>query len=187
MKLIKRNKGIQILLGLGFAILFVSQSSCKKTKETVDELTEFDINYTTSFIVPSTSVVVNTPADFTTPDIPTNTSSSYPNNKTAIGLIDAVKLTKFNVTADSSNFDYLKSLTIFIQGSGLPEVQLATNTLVPTGVTSFDMSLNDVNLKDYVAKSNFKLRVNITTDAAITVNHKMKLNQTMHVVAKILK
>ena len=102
-------------------------------------------------------------------------------------MVDEVKLTKFNVSADSSNFDYLKSLTIFIQGSGLPEVQLATNTLVPTGVASFDMSLNDVNLKDYLAKSNFKLRVNVTIDGAITTNQKMKLNQTMHVVAKILK
>ena len=183
----KLHKGIQILLGLGFIVILLSQSSCKKTKETVDELTEFDISYTTNFTVASTSVVVNTPADFTTPDIPTNTSSSYPNNKTAVSLIDQVKLTKFNVTADSSNFDYLKSLTIFIQGSGMPEVQIATNTLIPTGVTSFDMALSDVNLKDYVAKSNFKLRVNLTIDGAISTNQKMKLNQTMHVVAKILK
>jgi hypothetical protein len=162
-------------------------SSCKKTKETVDEFTQFDLSYTTTFTVPAASVTVNTPADFTTPDVPTNTSASYPNNKTTYSLVDEVKLTKFNVSADSSNFDYLKSLTIFIQGSGLPEVQLATNTLVPTGVASFDMSLNDVNLKDYLAKSNFKLRVNVTIDGAITTNQKMKLNQTMHVVAKILK
>lgn len=169
-----------------FATIFIV-SSCKKTKETVDEFTQFDLNYSTTFTVPASSVTVNTPADFTTPDVPTNTSASYPNNKTTYSLVDEVKLTKFNVSADSSNFDYLKSLTIFIQGSGLPEVQLATNTLVPTGVASFDMSLNDVNLKDYLAKSNFKLRVNVTIDGAITTNQKMKLNQTMHVVAKILK
>lgn len=181
------NNPKQFLFGIGFVVALITFSSCKKTQETVDEFTQFDLSYTTNFTVPSASVVVNTPADFTTPDIPTNTSSSYPNNKTAISLIDEVKLTKFNVTADSSNFDYLKSLTIYIQGSGMPEVQIATNTLIPTGVTSFDMNLNDVNLKDYLAKSNFKLRVNLAIDGAITTNKKMKLNQTMHVVAKILK
>ncbi len=172
---------------ISLLLIIVAIASCKKTKETVDEFTQFDLSYTTNFTVPASGATINVPADFITPDIPTNTSSSYPNNKTAVSLIDEVKLTKFNVSADTSNFDYLKSLSIFIQASGLPEVQIATNTMVPTGVTNFDMALNDVNIKDYLSKSNFKLRMNVTIDGAITTDQKMKLNQTMHVVAKLLK
>jgi hypothetical protein len=169
------------LFALGFIGLLMIFSSCKKTKDKVDEFTQFDLSYSTNFSVPSSSTT-----NFSTPNIATNTGSSYPNNKTTYELVDEVKLTKFNVVASAGNFDYLKSLTIFMQADGLPESQIATISNIPTGVSNFDMTLNDVNLKDYFAKTNFKMRVNVVIDGAISVDQNMKLNQTLHVVAKIL-
>lgn len=174
------------LSGLLLIASFVFLGSCQKTKQKVDEFTQFDLSYSTNFSVPSSSITINTATNFSTPNIPTNTSSSYPNNKTTYELVDEVKLTKFNVVASAGNFDYLKSLTIFMQADGLPESQIATISNIPTGVTNFDMILNDVNLKDYFSKTNFKMRVNVVIDGAITVDQNMKLNQTLHVVAKIL-
>ena len=37
------------------SVLILGISSCTKTKQAVDELTEFDINYTTNLNIPSTS------------------------------------------------------------------------------------------------------------------------------------
>lgn len=176
-------KKLLSILMLSSIVLF---SACKKTKDKVDEFTQFDLSYSTNFSVPSSSITINTATNFSTPNIATNTGSSYPNNKTTYELVDEVKLTKFNVVASAGNFDYLKSLTIFMQADGLPESQIATISNIPTGVSNFDMTLNDVNLKDYFAKTNFKMRVNVVIDGAISVDQNMKLNQTLHVVAKIL-
>ena len=168
--------------------LFIFGISCKKTKEKVDELTEFDMNYTYNQTIPSTSVSVSqtVPVNFTTNDINTNSSSTFSAQKTASDKVSEIKLTKFKVSTTGTNLDYLKSLTIYIQASGQPEVQIASKAIVPTGVTSFDMDVPDNNLREYLFGSTFKLRVAVTVDANISTDQTLKLDQTLHVKATLL-
>lgn len=163
-------------------------SSCKKTKEKIDELTEFDMNYSYSLTIPSTSVSASAtvPVDFVTSDISTNSNSKFSAQNTASDKVSEIKLTKFNVNTTATNLDYLKSLTIYIQAAGQPEVQLASKTTIPTGVNSFDMDLSDTNIKEYIFGSTFKLRVAVMVDANISTNQVLKLDQTMHVKATLL-
>ena len=94
------------ILFLSFALVFAMSSSCKK----VNEATEFDIDYSTFLTIPSTSITVTAPADFTTPEIPTNSSSRFASEKTTIELVSEVKLTKFNISNPTGNLDFLKSV-----------------------------------------------------------------------------
>lgn len=179
------KKTLSVILVLSLIIFGVS---CKKTKEKVDELTEFDMSYHYDLTVPSTSVSVSytAPVNFTTPDISTNSSSKFAEQKTAADKVSEIKLTRFNISTSGANLDYLKSLTIYIQASGQPEVQIASKTTIPTGVTSFDMDLQDTNLKGYIFGSTFKLRVAVMVDVNISSDQILKLDQTMHVKATLL-
>ncbi len=160
--------------------------SCKKTQDKVDELTEFDMNYSTDFTVPSSSVSVNIPADFTTPDVTTNSSSTFSSQKTVSSKVTEIKLTKFEMVSGGGDFDYLKSIIIYMQAAGQPEIQLATKTSIPTGISTLSLDLSGNNIKDYIFGTAFKLRVNVVIDGAITANKVMKLNQTMHVKAVLI-
>lgn len=181
------NKSLNALLVLSLIIFGVS---CKKTKEKVDELTEFDMSYSYNLSVPSSSVNTSqtVPVDFVTSDISTNSSSTFSAQKTAADKVSEIKLTKFKISTPTAgaNLDYLKSLSIYIQASGQPEVLLASKASIPTGVTSFDMDLSGTNLKEYLFGATFKLRVAVLVDVNISTAQTLKLDETMHVKATLL-
>ncbi len=171
-------------------ILFTSFTACKKTKQKIDELTEFDINYSTDLSLPSasftpvgTSTVAS--ADFNTPEIPTDMTSKLNGANTATDKVSEIKLSKFNVTT-TNNFNWMKSIKIYISGNNQGESQLATKLSVPAnGASSLDLDLNDINLKNYLFGSSFKLRV--TAEVVIPyASQDIKMNQTMHVKATLL-
>jgi hypothetical protein len=168
------------------AFLGIGIFSCKKTKEKINSLTEFDMSYSTTFTLPATGVIVNTPVDFTTPDVETNSESIFASQKTLADKVTEINLKKLSVSTDTGNFDYLKSITIFIQAPNQPEAQIATRANVPTGVTSFDLDLSDVNIKNYISGKTFKLRINAVADGAVTSDQQIKLDETMRVKASLL-
>ena len=178
------NRSLSILI-LFFTIFFLSD--CKKTKEDVDEITEFDIDYSSSIAVPSNTISLNTPVNFTTPEIPTQSSGHLATNKTTQGLVDYIKLTKYNISVTNGNLDFLKSLTIFISASGMSETQVASKTNIPTGISSLGMDLNDVNIKDYIFKPGIQFRVALEIDASTLTGQNLFMDQTVHVKATVIK
>ncbi len=169
----------KIIIFLFLASLFVVSSSCKK----INEATEFDIDYSTVVSIPSTSISVTAPADFTTPEIPTNSSSRFASEKTTIELVSEVKLTKFNISNPTGNLDFLKSITIYIKSSA-GEVSVATKTNIPKGVSSVSADLSGVNIKEHVFKDKIQFRVNITITTGLTATQQLKMDETVHVVGK---
>ena len=159
--------------------------SCKKDK--VDEITEFDISYSSAVSVPSNTISINVPIDYTTPDVSTSSTSKLTENKTAQNLVDYIKLTKFNVSVDAGNLDFLKSLSIFIKAAGIGETLVATKASIPTGITSVAMDLQDVNIKDYIFQPNVQFRVTVTIDASTLNGQNLKLDETVHVKATVIK
>ncbi|MBI3520023.1 MAG: hypothetical protein HY062_11785 [Bacteroidetes bacterium] len=179
-----------ISLCLLFALLGFS-ISCKKKE--VDKLTEFDITYSTNLSIPSSSIAVNSPTtsvEFVTPNVPTQQSSTFSAQKTAQSLIDQIKMTKFDVSVSGSgaNLDFLKSVTIYIKAATVGEQLVASKSSFPTGATSASLDLNDVNIKDFIFQDNIQFRVVIAFDATATVpNQTLKMDETVHVNAKLLK
>jgi hypothetical protein len=166
-------------------------TTCKK-KET-NKLTEFDIEYTTNLSVPSNSIAINAPAQtvtFTTPNIATEQSSKFSAQNTAQSLISEIKMTRFNVSAvgTGANLDYLKSLTLYIKAANVGEELVASKSNIPTGQTSVAMDLQDVNIKNFIFQDNIQFKVVATFDVSSTTpSQTLKLDQTVHVKATLLK
>lgn len=173
-----------LLLMISTSLFF---SDCQKTKEKADEITEFDIDYSTTVSVPSNTISLNVPIDFTTPDVPTQSSTKFALNKTTQGLVDYIKLTRFNISVGTGNLDFLKSLSIYIKASGMGETLVATKNPIPTGLTSIAMDLQDVNIKDYIFLPNVQFRVNVVIDASTLAGQTLIMDETVHVKATVVK
>jgi hypothetical protein len=173
-----------ILSFIGFSL------SCKKKE--VDKLTEFDINYTTNLTIPSASITVTTPTtsvEFTTPNVPTQQSTKFSAEGTAQSLISEIKMTKFNmsVLGSGANLNFLKSLTIYIKAANVGEQMIATKSSIPAGITSISMDMQDVNIKNYVFQDNIQFRVLAIFDASASSDQILKMDETVHVKATLLK
>ncbi|RZJ52450.1 MAG: hypothetical protein EOO44_11770, partial [Flavobacterium sp.] len=73
-----------IVLSLFLSLLL---TSC----DAIDDLLSFTISNETSIQIKSTSLI-NLPIEIETPDVTTNSSSEFKNNKTNAGLVKDVKL-----------------------------------------------------------------------------------------------
>ncbi|MES2761281.1 MAG: hypothetical protein V4677_03700 [Bacteroidota bacterium] len=183
------------ILSLSFIAAFILFGlSCKK-KEEANKLTQFDIDYSTNLAIPSASITVTTPTtsvEFTTPNVPTQQATKFSQAGTAQNLIDEIKMTKLNLTAVSSgtataNLDYLKSLTVYIKAAGVGEEIVATKSNIPTGSTSVAMDLTGANIKNYIFKDNIQFRVLAIFDASAATDQTLKMDETVHVSATLLK
>lgn len=173
--------------------LLVFGVSCKK--EEAAKLTEFDISYSTNLTIPSASMTVSNPSltpttvEFTTPNVPTQQATKFSAEGTAKNLIDQIKMTKFDISVSGAgaNLDFLKSLTVYIKASSVGEQMVATKTNIPSSVTSVAMDLQDVNIKDYIFQDNIQFRVVATFDATAATDQVLKMDETVHVKATLIK
>jgi hypothetical protein len=173
------------------AAIFTGHVSCKK--EEANKLTEFDINYSTNLTIPSASITVavspTTSVEFTTPNIPTQNSTKFSAEGTSKSLIDEIKMTKFDlsVSGTGANLDFLKSITIYIKAANVGEQIIASKTLIPTGITALSLDLQDVNIKNYIFEDNIQFRVLAIFDATASTDQILKMDETVHVKATLIK
>ncbi|CAM3382160.1 hypothetical protein [Zobellia roscoffensis] len=160
-------------------------ASCDK----LDELTKFNIDYTTQVTIPS-STGIDLPFDMFTPDVETNSESEFEVNDTRKDLIEEIKLTELELkitTPDDSDFSFLESLKVYISAEGLEEIMIASKDEVEETVGDvLDVDVIDVDLKDYIKKDKFNLRLETVTDELISTDHEIDVNTTFFVDAKIL-
>lgn len=179
-------KKIALLLATAWMILI--SGSCQKTKDEINQLTEFDINYTTDVTIPSTSFTTITQAvNIDTPEIPTNASSNFSANKTSKDLVSEIKLTKFNISTSGADLNFLKSITIYIKATGKADQLVAKKDNVPSGVTSVAADIEDVNIKDYISGEKFSFRASLLFQTGSSSNQNLKIDNTVHVKATLLK
>jgi hypothetical protein len=177
-----KKQFLPVLLFLSILIF----SGCKK----IDELTEFDIEYSTELTIPASGLSINQPITINSPEIPTNGVSKFTENNTAKNLIDEIKLSRFNISVvnpTGANLDFMNSLEIYIAAGSISESLFAKKTPIPSGSSSIAMDLEGQNLKDYIFEDKFKMRLRLVPDQALTADVKIKIDQTMHVKGKRLK
>ncbi len=170
-----------ILSGL---IIFLF-AGCKQ----VDKFTHFEILYDESIVIPATTVV-NLPLNLQTPDIPTNSQSSFDVNNTNSDLVEEINLTGMTITLTSptgEDFSFLKSVHIFISAQGLSETEIAwKDNITDISGNSIQLDVSGADLKDYIRKDNIALRVNTVTDELLTTDHQVDVHSVFFVDAKIL-
>ena len=175
---------MKLTRGLFFAISIVALLSCEKA----DELTTFNMDFENEVEIPPTTGI-NLPIDLFTPDITTNSESTFESNNTAKNLIEEIKLSKLTLTLTSpqnADFSFLESVEVYIKADGLNEVKIAESTNVPQSASSFDLEVTGVDVQEYIKKDEYDLRVKVVTDELISSTHKIRVNSVFRVNARIL-
>jgi len=168
-----------------FAALFCILNSCKK----VDQFTQFNMDFDNQIIIPST-VGINLPINILTPEMETDSESTFELNDTRKDLIEEIRLTSLTLSLQSPNgadFSFLESISIYMNAQDLPEVEIAWSENIPESIgnqISLNVSGND--FKEYIKKDQFSLRVNTITDEIITADHTINISSSYFIDAKIL-
>ncbi len=155
----------------------------------VDELTKFNIDYETDYAIPS-STIINTPFSLNTPDVPTESSSTFESNNTNKDLIESIKLKKIRLTLqdpEDGDFNFLKQIYIYISSENVEEVEIANLTDIENNsATTLELEILNQELKEYIKEDSFKLRVKTITDETINQTHHIKIYTQFRVDAEIL-
>lgn len=170
-----------LTLFIAFMVLF----SC----DVVDELTKFDLDMQTNYSVASTTLI-NSPFDFNTPDVTTNSESSFENNDTHKDLVESIKLKKIKLTIDSpsnGDFNFLKEMHVYINAEGVEEVEIANIIdLENTDSNTLELDVLGEELKAYIKEDSYTLRIKAITDETISQTHDITIDTKFRVDAKIL-
>jgi hypothetical protein len=164
--------------------LTVVAISCDK----IDELLTFYIDHDVTFTVPSSSPL-NLPINISTPDITTNSSQDFENNNTRSDLVKDVKLNDIRLTITAptgENFNFLKSVHIYISTGSNPEIELAAIDEVPLDVSLVELTPTESALDTYLKASSYKLRTQIVTRETLTESVDVKVDMEFKVTAKPL-
>ena len=167
-----------------FSFILVMISGCKD----LDKLTQFNMEFNQSFVIPS-STGINLPFNILTPDVTTNSASTFSTNKTRKDLVDEIKLTKLELSISSptgADFSFLKSIAVYISAAGLPEVKIASKDEVPANAGAIlTLDVSGVDLKEYIKADKFSLRLNTVTDELLASDHTLNARSVFFVNAKI--
>ncbi|MFT6166798.1 MAG: hypothetical protein ACJAV5_001695 [Vicingaceae bacterium] len=169
---------------IALALILIAFSGC----EEVEKLTQFTMNFDNQVTIPA-NTLINIPVNLATPEIPTNSQSTFAGNNTNAASIDEIKLQSMTltiITPADSNFNFLKSIEVFINSEGLSEVPLGSNTDIANGITSLNLTTTGANIKDYITANKFSIRVATTTDEAIVQDHEININTIFLIDAKVL-
>ncbi|MEJ6617415.1 MAG: hypothetical protein QNL61_10955 [Crocinitomicaceae bacterium] len=172
------------LIIIGLAI-FVLSNSCKK----IDELTKFEMEYDATVVIPSSSGI-NLPFNIYSPSVSSNAEATFEINDTRKDLIEEILLKEMVLRVDAPNggdFGFLESVEIFINAQDLDELKIAWYYNVPDSQGStLDIFTTAEDLKEYIKKDNFTLRVNTVTDEILTSDYHINIFSRFFVDAKIL-
>tara|TARA_R110000868_G_scaffold3863_5_gene23730 strand:+ start:3616 stop:4149 length:534 start_codon:yes stop_codon:yes gene_type:complete len=170
---------------ISFICLLVLFTACDK----IDELTKFDMEYSQRATIPS-STGINLPFDVFTPEMETNSESTFAVNDTRKDLIEEIKLTDLElvmISPEEADFSFLNSIEVYISADGLEEILIANLDEVPKDAGNvITLDTSDTDLKEYIKKDEFSLRLNTVTDELMSTDHELEVNSTFFVDAKIL-
>ena len=170
---------------ISFICLLVLFTACDK----IDELTKFDMEYSQRATIPS-STGINLPFDVFTPEMETNSESTFAVNDTRKDLIEEIKLTDLElvmISPEEADFSFLNYIEVYISADGLEEILIANLDEVPEDAGNvITLDTSDTDLKEYIKKDEFSLRLNTVTDELMSTDHELEVNSTFFVDAKIL-
>lgn len=160
-------------------------SSCKK----INKIVQFDLNYNTEVTIPS-STGINLPFNILTPDITTNSETSFREKDTRKDLINTIILNELTLTIkspDKATFSFLKSAKLLIRAEGLEEKEVASINDIPEGVgNSITLNTSRNDLAPYIKADKFTLKLKAVTDEFLAQDHKIEIHSKFHVEGKLI-
>ncbi|CAD0009026.1 hypothetical protein [Flavobacterium chungangense] len=153
--------------------------------DVVDDLLTFSISNEASIKINSTSPI-NLPSEIITPEVTTNSSSEFENNKTKANLVKDVKIRSLKLAiSDPSDktFTFLKSIHLYISTTESNEIELAYQDNIRTTANSIDLICTDQRLDEYIKADSYKIRTKVTLKETLTKDVTVKANMKFRVTA----
>lgn len=179
---------INIVKSISLFILITSFGlfiSCDKI-----DFTQFEMDYSTTYTY---QAGLGTALPFTarTPEISTNSSSTFSANNTRKDKIEEINIQSMTLkikSPNSANFDFLNEISISIDADGQDKVVIASKTNIPeNGLTTLQMNVEGgVNLKNYVIQDDFVFSTTTKTDKTVNQDITVEIESVFFVDAKLL-
>jgi hypothetical protein len=153
--------------------------------DAVDDLLTFNISNETSIKIKSTSPI-NLPTEIIMPDVTTNSSAQFENNKTKASLVKDVKLRSLKLSiSDPSDktFTFLKSVHLYISTTDSDEIELAYQDNIMATTNSIDLICTDKKLDKYIKADSYKIRTQVTLKETLTKDVTVKADMKFKVTA----
>ncbi|SHH17029.1 hypothetical protein [Flavobacterium defluvii] len=163
------------------AFLSILLTSC----DAVDDLLTFNISNEASIKIKSTSPL-NLPTEIITPEVTTNSSAEFENNKTKASLVKDVKIRSLKISiSDPSDktFTFLKSIHLFISTTDSDEIELAYQDNINTSSNMIDLVCTDKKLDQYIKADKYKIRTQVTLKETLTQDVTVKADMKFKVTA----
>ena len=159
--------------------------SCKK----LDKLTHFNMDYSMDITLPANSII-DLPLEALSPEIETNSDAAFNGNSTHRDLVESIRLETMTFTILSppeQNFDFMRSVEIFISAEGLEELKVAARYEVPDGLGQYmELETFGTELRDYLKKDRIRLKVRTVTDKPLPADTDIRIHTVFFVDAEIL-
>ncbi|SEO81331.1 hypothetical protein SAMN05444671_1346 [Flavobacterium sp. CF108] len=168
------------LIALTF-LLSLFLTSCNA----VDDLLSFNISNETSIKIKSTSPI-NLPTEIVTPDVTTNSSAEFENNKTKASLVKDVKIRSLKLSiSDPSDktFTFLKSIHLYISTTDSDEIELAYQDNINSSSNTIVLICTDKKLDQYIKADSYKIRTQVTIKETLTKDITVKADMTFKITA----
>lgn len=159
--------------------------------ESLSELTQFDLPFTQSVTVPPIStefLALGMPITLSTPEIETDIDSVLGSYGVETDFVEKIALKEMTFTVSSpsgEDLSFLDDVTIYLTASGAEDVKVASATDVST-TTPLTLTIENVDLKNYLLKDKFALKIKATADEATTVEHKVDISMKFGFDIKVL-
>jgi hypothetical protein len=153
--------------------------------DAIDDLLSFTVSNETSIQIKSTSPI-NLPTEIVTPDVTTNSSSEFKNNKTEAGLVKDVKLKSLNLSItspDGKTFTFLKSIHLYISTTDSDEIELAYLDDINSTTNMIELMSINARLDRYIKADKYKIRTQVTLKETLTKDVTVKADMRFRVTA----
>ena len=160
---------------------FFLVSSCN----IIDDLLTFTIDNQTTFKIAS-GFPLGTAFSVVTPEVTTNSSSTFENNNTKADLVKDVTLTslKLSITDPTDKtFSFLKSVTLYISTDANDEIEIAYLDNINSTSNTIDLIPNPAKLDKYIKASSYRIRTKSVIKESLTQDISIKADMKFKVTA----
>lgn len=155
----------------------------------ISKLTHFNQEYDQTVEIPAIAGI-DVPLEIKTPNIESNSESSFSVNNTHKNLIENVELTEMIMTVSTpsdGDFSFIKSIYIYISAENLDQIKIAWKEDISDTIGNIlELETSDTDLQNYIKKDSFDLKFTTITDEIISTDYSIDIHSVFFVDAKIL-
>jgi len=132
---------------------------------------------------------INLPFNLVTPNIESNSQAAFNGNNTSASLVKSISLATMTlelISPSGEDFSFLDEITVYISAEDLPESEIASLINISPDSSLIELNTTGLDLKQYVVKDKFDMRIKTSTDEILGSEHKLEIKSRFLVEASLL-